>query len=85
MNYEFWNVRVLGDPNKCAIVKETIRESNVVIFCLQETKLNDITLNKFYSFAPTLFHDYALGNADGSRGELLQHGNSYGPLTTPII
>jgi exonuclease III len=64
-----WNVSGLGDPNKCSVIKETIKKSNIMIFfCLQETKLSDISLSKFYSFAPASFHNHASGNANSSRG-----------------
>jgi hypothetical protein len=29
-----WNVRGLGNSDKCAVVKETLNDSNVTIFCL---------------------------------------------------
>jgi exonuclease III len=50
------------------VVKEIIRNTNASIFCLQETKLNTIPLNKFYSFAPPHYHQYASRDAIGSRG-----------------
>lgn len=39
-----WNVRGLGDSNKCAIVKDTIINSKCELFCLQETKWSEHTI-----------------------------------------
>jgi exonuclease III len=68
LNILCWNVRGLGDPSKYYVVKETIRSANAVIFCLQEIKLNSISLNKFYSFAPPYFHQFTSKTAIESRG-----------------
>jgi exonuclease III len=67
LNILCWNVRGLGDLDKCSVFKETIKESNVMIFCLQEAKLSDISPSKFYSFASASFHNYTSGNVNGSR------------------
>jgi len=34
-----WNVRGLGDPDKCTIVRNALRDAKPSIVCLQETKL----------------------------------------------
>ena len=37
-----WNVRGLGDPDKCAIVKDALISAALTLICLQETKLRHI-------------------------------------------
>ena len=37
-----WNVRGLGDPDKCAIVKDALVSAAPALICLQETKLRHI-------------------------------------------
>ena len=49
-----WNVRGLGDPDKCAIVKDALVSANPSIICLQETKLHHITQFQSRSFLPAL-------------------------------
>jgi exonuclease III len=61
LNLLGWNVRVLGDPTKCLVVKEVVKDPNAIIFYFQETKLSNITLNKFYTFAPPYFHHFFAG------------------------
>jgi exonuclease III len=63
-----WNVCELDDLTKCAVVKEIIHNSNATVFYLQETKLSDISLTKFHSLAPPLFHHYTYNKANRSRG-----------------
>lgn len=48
-----WNVRGLGDPDKCTIVHDAISDASPTIVCLQETKLHDMPHTKTHSFLPS--------------------------------
>jgi Endonuclease/Exonuclease/phosphatase family len=63
-----WNVRSLGDPTKCALVKDTLKSSKATIVCLQETKLNDIYFAKLNSFIPPSHSNYTCTPTSGSWG-----------------
>jgi exonuclease III len=63
-----WNVRGLGDSNKCVVVKDTIKEANTFILCIQETKLSEISFVKFNNIAPPRYTNYSILSANGSRG-----------------
>ena len=39
MQIAHWNVRGLGDSNKCSLVKDALLASHPSVVCLQETKL----------------------------------------------
>ena len=41
-NVVSWNVRGLGDPDKCAIVEDALVSAAPAVICLQETKLHHI-------------------------------------------
>jgi exonuclease III len=47
-----WNVRGLGDPNKCTLVKDVLRSARASILFMQETKLNAISFEKLNAFLP---------------------------------
>ena len=50
-----WNVRGLGNPDKCAVVKDALVASTPSVICLQETKLSDLKCFKTHSFLPPHF------------------------------
>jgi hypothetical protein len=67
-----WNVRGLGDPEKCTIVRDAIRSASPTIVCLQETKLSDCNFFKAATFLPpNLSSSFVSSNAAGSRGGIL--------------
>lgn len=67
-----WNVRGLGDPEKCNLVRDAIRSANPLIVCLQETKLQECNFFKASSFLPqNLVYSYHFSAASVSRGGVL--------------
>lgn len=67
-----WNVRGLGDPEKCTIVRDAIRSANPSIVCLQETKLSECNFFKAATFLPANFSSsFITFDAAGSRGGML--------------
>ena len=66
-----WNVRGLGDADKCAVVKDVLTNANPTVICLQETKLSSTSASKACSFLPTPFRDLHCVDATGSRGGIL--------------
>jgi exonuclease III len=63
-----WNVRGLGDPDKCTIVRDVISLASPSVACLQESKLCDLSCLKARSFLPKNLASFLCLNADGSRG-----------------
>lgn len=67
-----WNVRGLGDPDKCTVVRDAISSASPMIVCLQESKLHDISRFKAKTFLPRNLSDSFLFNsAAGSRGGIV--------------
>ena len=67
----FWNVRGLGDPEKCSDVLAELLSSTPHLVLLQETKLSDFTPSKLSSFLPRTLNDFRSLPATGSSGGLL--------------
>jgi exonuclease III len=71
-----WNVRGLGDSDKCVLVRDAIVSSSPAIACLQETKLSDVTVFKAASFLPSsLASNFLHIPAAGTRGGILTAWN----------
>jgi exonuclease III len=67
-----WNVRGLGDPEKCTIIRDAICSTSPSIVCLRETKLNACDFFKAATFLPQNFtSSFVTCNAAGSRGGIL--------------
>lgn len=67
-----WNVRGLGDPDKCTIVRDALRQTTPTIICLQETKLTDCSIFKAATFLPpNMSSSFVLSSASGARGGTL--------------
>lgn len=47
-----WNVRGLGDSDKCTVVRDAIFSASPSIACLQERKLSEISAFKENTFLP---------------------------------
>jgi len=47
-----WNVRGLGDSEKCDVVRDAIASATPSVCYLQETKLHDIPAPKARTFLP---------------------------------
>ncbi|KAG2588484.1 hypothetical protein PVAP13_5NG346681, partial [Panicum virgatum] len=72
-----WNVRGLGDSDKCNVVRDAFTTVNPTVICIQETKLHDITTSKAHSFLPpSHVNSYHFIGAAGSRGGILTTWNS---------
>jgi exonuclease III len=67
-----WNVRGLGDLDKCNIVRNATRDANYSVVCLQETKLERIDTFKAKTFLPpNLASTFVFKPVDGTRGGML--------------
>ncbi|TVU02265.1 hypothetical protein EJB05_52261, partial [Eragrostis curvula] len=74
-NLVSWNVRGLGDDDKCKLVRDGLSSPSPAIICVQETKLNDVSRFKAASFLPHGFSDFSFVEATGTRGGLLTAWN----------
>jgi exonuclease III len=66
-----WNVRGLGQIDKCDVVRDNILRNHPNIVCLQETKLMDIVGHDTRAFLPANLNTFFAAPADGTRGGLL--------------
>ena len=66
-----WNVRGLGDENKCSLVHDVLTSCQPSIACFQETKLEAAPTIKLRSFLPTNFNNHAIMPSMGSSSGLL--------------
>ena len=67
-----WNVRGLGDVNKCNVVKNVIRRSRCDIVCIQETKWNKTEFVYLASVLPNFFQrSCVVIDAQGAAGGVL--------------
>ena len=67
-----WNIRGLGDSEKCDVVRDAIASAAPSVCCLQETKLHDITTKKARTFLPpALAASHHFLGASGTRGGIL--------------
>ena len=67
-----WNVRSLGDSDKCSIVRNAFCDAKPSIVCIQETKLATIDIFKAKSFLPAnLSSSHVFAPMDGTGGGIL--------------
>ena len=66
-----WNVRGLGDDDKCKIVRDTLSARNITIACNQETKLRSASPAKARNFLPPNLSNFHCVDAAGTRGGIL--------------
>ena len=71
LSLESWNLRGLGDDDKCSIARDAISLANPMVCCIQETKLDVTTVFKACSFLPTSLSEFVTVDVDGSRGGML--------------
>ena len=71
-----WNVRGLGDVSKCADILSELISISPHCALLQESKLNEITEQKFRSFLPRSLDQKVFLPADGSAGGTVSAFNS---------
>lgn len=63
-----WNVQGLGEADICDVVRNTFCAVDLVLACIQETKLSELTPRKALSFLPQRLALFLTKDADGSRG-----------------
>lgn len=80
-----WNVRGLGEPDKCKLVSATISSVRPVLIMLQETKLANIDALKARSFLPAFLDCYHFIGSYGSRGALSPLGIVQFSLKLPLF
>ena len=67
-----WNVRGLGDTEKCATVRNALLFANPDIACLQESNLQDFSSFKAKTFLHTkLSNNYTFNPSNGARGGII--------------
>jgi hypothetical protein len=66
--FSSWNVRGLGDEDKCSLVRDNVASSLPSVMCFQESKLAALDAAKARSFLPSALSDFAVVDANGSRG-----------------
>jgi hypothetical protein len=66
-----WNVRGLGDDDKCSVVNSAVVDMAPAVLCLQETKLRAPTSFKLGSFLPRSLSANERIDAVGASGGIL--------------
>jgi exonuclease III len=66
-----WNVRGMGDSTKCALIKDSIRNANANVICLQETKWDEFEDFRIKSVATNRYQGHVALNANNTRGGIL--------------
>ncbi|RCV15332.1 hypothetical protein SETIT_3G049500v2, partial [Setaria italica] len=66
-----WNVRGLGDNNKCILVRDVVSSACPKTASFQETKLCNIDHLKVCSFLPANLNEFQYTDADDTRGGIL--------------
>ncbi|CAN6175356.1 unnamed protein product [Urochloa humidicola] len=80
-----WNVRRLGDPDKCKVVRDTLASSLLDVACLQESKLCTTDPAKARTFLPRHLADFVCVDATATRGGLVTAWNNHMLLMTSFI
>lgn len=70
-NILIWNVRGLNNPARRLVVCGVIQRHNVVLVCLQESKLQFVDLKLVQECCGSQFTEFAFTPADGTRGGIL--------------
>lgn len=91
MNFKFplsfliWNVRGLGNQQKCSMVKDVALDLKPDIICYQETKLRSCTPFQLRQVCPPRFVDFITLDSDGTRGGiLLAWSNKFTRISTMV-
>ena len=71
MKILFWNVRGVNNLEKRKIIKQFIRDQKANLVCLQETKVQDISLRLARSLVVGRFSDWGFVDAIGTVGGIL--------------
>lgn len=83
-NFLSWNVRGLGDDEKCLVVRNTIKSSRCEICVLQETKCNRLDFSYIMRFLPSFFsYEVAFNLAINSvGGTIIAWKRSFTPISS---
>ena len=63
-----WNVRGVNDPDRRKIIRNFMKYQRVDLVCLQETKIQDMTVAVAHSLGVGRISDWRALNAEGSAG-----------------
>lgn len=66
-----WNVRGLGDGQKCDVIKDIAKDANPDLLAYQETKWCECSIFRMRQVCPSKFKHYATLDADGTKGGIL--------------
>jgi hypothetical protein len=66
-----WNLRGLGDDDKCVVARDALSLVNATVICIQETKLAVLENAKAHRFLPHSLSEFTTVDADGSRGGIV--------------
>lgn len=80
-----WNVRGLGDSNKCAVVKDMVCDIKPDLVCFQETKWSECSIFRVRQVCPSRFKNFIELNAEGTRGGILLVWSSSFSLVSSFI
>ena len=61
-----WNVREVNDVNKRKVIKALIKSQKVDVVCLQETKMQDMSIREVQSLGVGRFLQWGAMNAKGT-------------------
>jgi len=76
----FWNVKILGESDKRAGIRDLCCLNKVDIMCFQETKLSIVSSSLLRSLPTSQDTEWACAEAECSAGELLIGWNSQSGL-----
>ena len=68
MRISSWNIRGLGDSDKCSLLKVALLASRSSVVCLQESKLQEVDRRKAATFLPQCLRSVVYMPASGSSG-----------------
>jgi hypothetical protein len=68
---ETWNVRGLGDDDKCISILADFCAAKPSLLVIQESKLSGVTTSKAHSFLPPYIRDFRAIDAIGASGGLV--------------
>jgi hypothetical protein len=70
-----WNIRGLNNEDKKKAVKAKIEESGCSVFCIQETKIENLDCSTLEKIAPKRFSKFAFVPSVGASGGILMGWN----------
>ncbi|XP_078181452.1 uncharacterized protein LOC144575215 [Carex rostrata] len=66
-----WNVRGLGDAQKCDVIKDIVIDANPDLITYQETKWSECSIFRVRQVCPAKFNQFEVLNAEGTKGGIL--------------